>query len=128
MLRPAASKGVTLLRVVVAGLLVVHGIARIRLGIVDDFGGFLSMVGLPFGVAFAWLLTVVEVAGGLSLALGFWTRWLCAWFIAQLVAGIFLVHLQEGWFVVGAGRNGIEYSVLLIAVLVAAALEERSTG
>lgn len=27
----------------------------------------------------------------------------------------------EGWFVVGAGRNGMEYSVLLIMVLIAVA-------
>ena len=30
-------------------------------------------------------------------------------------------HFPEGWFVVGAGRNGMEYSVLLIAVLAALA-------
>ncbi|HEU4725815.1 MAG TPA: hypothetical protein VFU59_11025, partial [Candidatus Eisenbacteria bacterium] len=33
------------------------------------------------------------------------------------VAGIILVHAKEGWFVVGAGRNGMEYSVLLVVVL-----------
>jgi putative oxidoreductase len=36
--------------------------------------------------------------------------------------GIILVHAKEGWFVVGAGRNGVEYSVLLIAVFVALAI------
>jgi putative oxidoreductase len=43
--------------------------------------------------------------------------------------GILLVHRHDGWFVVGGGRNGVEYSVLLIAVLllqawVAPALQE----
>jgi putative oxidoreductase len=28
-------------------------------------------------------------------------------FILQLLMGIILVHGREGWFVVGAGRNGI---------------------
>jgi putative oxidoreductase len=28
-----------------------------------------------------------------------------------------MVHAPEGWFVVGLGRNGAEYSVLLIACL-----------
>ncbi len=32
-----------------------------------------------------------------------------------------IVHGREGWFVVGAGRNGMEYSVLLITVLAAVA-------
>ena len=35
--------------------------------------------------------------------------------------GIVLVHAPSGWFVVGGGRNGMEYSVLLIAVLLAQA-------
>jgi putative oxidoreductase len=29
--------------------------------------------------------------------------------------GIIMVHAREGWFVVGAGRNGVEFNVLLIA-------------
>ena len=32
-----------------------------------------------------------------------------------------MVHWKEGWFVVGAGRNGMEYSALLIASLLAIA-------
>jgi len=36
--------------------------------------------------------------------------------------GIALVHFPEGGFVVGRGRNGMEYSVLLIAVLTVIAL------
>jgi len=35
------------------------------------------------------------------------------------MAGIVTVHFQEGWFVVGAGRNGMEFSFILIAVLLA---------
>jgi len=115
-----------LLRVVVAALLAIHGVARIALGIVDDFGGFLTATGFPAGLAIAWLLTVVEIFGGIALAAGRWTKWLCAWFIAQLTAGILLVHLRDGWFVVGAGRNGIEYSVLLITCLIVIAWAEAS--
>ncbi len=104
------------LRVVVAVLIGIHGIARIALGIVDDFGGFLDQVGFPAGVVIAWTITLVEIVGGVLLALGYLVRPLCAFFIIQLILGIILVHLPEGWFVVGAGRNGIEYSALLIIV------------
>ena len=31
--------------------------------------------------------------------------------------GIVMVHAPNGWFVVGGGRNGAEYSVLLIVAL-----------
>ena len=33
--------------------------------------------------------------------------------------GIIMIHFQEGWFVVGGGRNGMEFNFLLIFVLVA---------
>ena len=36
--------------------------------------------------------------------------------------GIYLVHWKHGWFVVGHGTNGIEYSVTLVAALLATAL------
>ena len=34
-----------------------------------------------------------------------------------------MVHFREGWFVVGGGRNGFEYSVLLIVCFAAVALD-----
>jgi putative oxidoreductase len=108
----------------VASVFVIHGIARARLGIVDDFGGFLSAVGFPAGVAVAWTITLVEMAGGAALALGLAVRPLAAWFAAQIIAGIALVHAKEGWFVVGAGRNGVEYSVLILACLAAVAMTD----
>jgi putative oxidoreductase len=109
------------LRVAVAILLVIHGIARAALGIVDDFGGFLGGVGLPLGNVLAWAITLGEIVGGLLLAAGRWVRPVALLFAAELGGGIVLVHGREGWFVVGAGRNGVEYSVLLIVVLLAVA-------
>ncbi len=117
----APRKALIGLRVAVSLLLIVHGVARLTLGIVDDFGVFLDAVGLPLGAALAWAITATEIAGGAVLAAGRWVRPLALYFAAQLVMGIVLVHAREGWFVVGAGRNGMEYSVLLIAVLLAVA-------
>lgn len=117
----SARHALTALRIGVALLLIVHGIARVALGIVDDYGGFLDATGFPFGVALAWGITVFEIVGGLVLAAGRWVRPIALVFALELVMGIVLVHAPEGWFVVGAGRNGMEYSVLLIAVLLAVA-------
>ena len=114
-------RALTAIRVGTAILLIIHGIARMWLGIVDDFSGFLSGMGFPLGGALAWFITVTEIVGGAVLAFGRWVRLLALYFAAQLVMGIVLVHAQEGWFVVGAGRNGVEYSVLLIVVLLALA-------
>jgi putative oxidoreductase len=97
--------------------MVIHGVIRVANGTVDDFGGFLSGLGLPLGLVVAWTLTVVEIVGGLVLVSGRLVPWLCAWFAIQLLVGIATVHWSQGWFVVGAGRGGMEYSVLLIVCL-----------
>jgi putative oxidoreductase len=119
-----ARLGATILRVVVASVFVIHGVTRTVLGTVDDFGGFLAMSGWPAGHALAWLLTVVEIIGGVALAVGFHVRPLAVWLGLQIATGIVMVHAQAGWFVVGAGRNGAEYSVLIIACLLAVALTD----
>jgi putative oxidoreductase len=111
--------GVTILRVAAASVFVIHGSARIALGGVEPFGAFLVDSGLPFGTLVAWLITIVEVSGGLLLAMGIAVRPLVLWFGIQIAVGILLVHGKDGWFVVGAGRNGAEYSVLILVVLLA---------
>jgi putative oxidoreductase len=117
-----ARVGIVVLRVAAASVFVIHGLARIANGTVSGFGSFLGSWGFPLGVAAAWAITIIEIAGGLALALGLGVRWLAAWFILQIAAGIVMVHAPSGWFVVGAGRNGVEYSVLIVACLFATAM------
>ena len=114
----------TLLRVTVALLLFIHGAYRLLVHGVPDFGGFLASKGFPFGVALAGAITAFELAGGTLLAWGRLVRPVACGFMANLLAGILLVHGREGWFVVGGGRNGVEYSVLLIACLASLCLGE----
>jgi len=59
------------------------------------------------------------------MAAGYFVRWIAAIFITELLVGIFLVHLQNGWFVVGATQGGMEYSVLLIISLLVIAAHDR---
>jgi putative oxidoreductase len=118
--------GLTVLRVAVASVFIVHGIARMVNGTVGGFGQFLGSQGLPLGVLIAWTLTLVELAGGVALALGFVVRPLTVWYAAEILTGIALVHWSEGWFVVGAGRGGMEYSALIVACLAAVFLADRA--
>ena len=101
-------------RILVAGLFMAHGIIRAAVGTVDDFGAFLDSRGFPMGLVLAWFITVYEIVGGAALAAGKWTRPLALGFVAHQVMGIILVHAKNGWFVVGHGTYGVEYSVLLI--------------
>jgi putative oxidoreductase len=116
--------GVTVLRAAVASVFIIHGVTRTALGTVDDFGGFLSSSGFPAGVALAWILTLVEIIGGVVFVAGLTVRPLALWFGMELAMGIVMVHGREGWFVVGAGRNGPEYSALILACLLVIALTD----
>lgn len=119
-----ARTGATVLRAAVASVFVVHGLTRTILGTVDDFGAFLAASGVPGGVVIAWIISIVEVFGGSLLVLGLSVRPLALWFGLQIAAGIFMVHGKVGWFVVGGGRNGAEYSVLILACLTVVALTD----
>jgi putative oxidoreductase len=112
---------IDLLRCVVAILIMAHGIARISNGAVYEFGVFLAEQGFPIGETVAWILTMMEIVGGLALLIGQLVVVFAPIFIIELIMGIVLVHFREGWFVVGTGTNGMEYSVLLIFVLGAVA-------
>jgi len=116
--------GATLIRAAVASVFVIHGVTRVTNGTVGGFGGFLGTWGFPAGTAVAWVITVTEIVGGLLLAAGIGVRGLTAWFVIQIAAGIVMVHAPNGWFVVGAGSGGAEYSVLIIASLAAVALTD----
>ena len=116
-------RGIVIVRVAASAMILIHGVYRVFSGGVAPFGDFLGSQGLPAGTAVAWLLTAVEILGSPLLAAGRFVRPLCVWFSLELLAGIALVHFREGWFVVGGGRNGFEYSVLLIVCFAAVAFD-----
>jgi putative oxidoreductase len=119
------SHALLVLRVLVGLIMAAHGVARLYATSqgtgVPAFGAFLADKGFPAPLAQAWIITVVECAGGLALALGFAVPVLCLWFAAELAVGIVLVHARFGWFVVGPHLAGMEYSVLLITSMLVVA-------
>jgi len=105
-------------RVATALILEIHGAYRgFTLG-ANGFGGYLTSQGLPLGHILAWAITIFEIVAPPLWAMGLFVRWLVPVHIAILTAGIVMVHAPEGWFVVGGGRNGAEFSSLLIANLI----------
>lgn len=102
------------LRVVVAAMMFAHGFARTYYGGVSGFGSFFASKGVPYGLVLAWGITIFEMVASVLIALGIFVTPLAALFMIELIAGIALVHFKEGWFVVGLGRNGMEFSVLLV--------------
>ncbi len=115
--------GWSVLRVAVALLIAAHGWVRFVGGGVAPFGEWLTGQGLPFGFALSAAITALEIVGTVALALRKWVAPLTLSFALLYAVGIAMVHAQEGWFVVGRGRNGAEYSVLLIVVLLCVGLQ-----
>jgi putative oxidoreductase len=111
----------TIVRIAAAGNMIIHGIARLSYGTVSNFDGWLVSLGFPPYTA--WCITFFEIIGGIAMIIGVrWVKYICIVFCIQLIMGIVLIHGSEGWFVVGAGRNGMEYSVLLILCFVSTAI------
>ena len=121
----AARQGLDLVRWVLATLLFIHGLARVLAGGVAPFGAFLDAQGFPAGLVLAWAVTVFELVAAPVMAWGRWVTPVALVFAAIYACGIWLVHAPAGWFVVGLGRNGAEYSVLIIACLLANAWAHR---
>ena len=105
------------LRVSVAILIAAHGYARLWADAVEPFGVWLNSQHIPFGTPVAYAVTFTEILGAPLLAAGRFVPVICVIYSMIYSVGIVLVHAPEGWFVVGLGRNGMEYSVLLIMVL-----------
>ena len=122
-----SAAGWTAIRLALAMLLAIHGWARLLADAVMPFGDWLDGLGLPFGFGIAAAITAFEIVGTVFLALGRFVFPLSLGFSAIYATGIALVHAPAGWFVVGLGRNGSEYSVLLIVCLLAVGLQHVRT-
>ncbi len=119
----------TVIRLMLSLLIAIHGWARLLADGVEPFGAWLTSTGIPLGPMVATLVTGIEILGTPVLAWGRAVLPLCGLYMVIYLFGIVLVHAPAGWFVVGLGRNGMEYSVLLIACLACVAypyLPERS--
>jgi putative oxidoreductase len=112
-----AERVVDILRVTVAVLILIHGGFRLVAGGVVPFGVWLESQGFPMGFAWALAVTLFELVGPALMLARRWTSLAALGHAAILTLGMILVHLPFGWFVVGGGRNGMEYSVILIVSL-----------
>lgn len=106
------------LRATLAIILLMHGVPSIVSGDVNAFGtAYLDPQGFaPFGLYLAWAIKLSHLASAVLLIVNRYIVPVSLLTMVILVGGIIMVHLPEGWFVVGGGRNGIEFNVLLISV------------
>ncbi len=111
--------GTFLLRLAVSIILFIHGVGGMFNNGINDFGNlFLNQIGFaPLGVPLAWAIKLSHLVAVFCLLFEKYVKWASIITIIILIAGIILVHLKNGWFVVGGGSNGVEFNFLLIIAL-----------
>lgn len=111
--------GKLILRLALAILILLHGIAKITKG-VDPIGGMLTAHGLPDALKYGAF--VGEVVAPLLLIVGYWSR-IGGWLIAvNMLFAIWLVHWGDVSAIdpqSGALVNEKQYMYLLAAIAIA---------
>lgn len=110
-----------ILRIAVFIILIMHSVPGMFNNGINDFGNlYLNKVGFePFGLVLAWGIKISHIIAAILLLIDKYVKPAAIITILILLVGIFMVHLPDGWYVVGGGRNGVEFNFLLIAVLIA---------
>lgn len=109
----------TIVKLALIAIFAMHSIPSIFSGDVNGFGKmYLDTKGFaPFGIYLAWFIKLSHIGLIISIVMNRFVKILGWITIGILVGGIIMVHWPDGWFVVGGGRNGIEFNLLLIACL-----------
>lgn len=119
------------LRLIVGFGFMAHGVAKWSRG-PENFGKLLNQIGVPFPVPTAWMVTLLEVFGGLAIFVGVLVALVSIPLISTMLVAMFTVHLRFGFSAVKTigltaagpvlGPPGYEISLIYIASLLALAL------
>ncbi|HXV28682.1 MAG TPA: DoxX family protein [bacterium] len=80
------------LRLFFGGVMAYHGYGKIFGGRMDKFAEGVGQMGFPFPEFFAWASALSELAGGVFLALGLWTRPAAFFILSTMSVAFFIRH------------------------------------
>ena len=119
------------LRLIVGFGFMAHGYAKLTRG-PEHFGQLLQQIGVPMPAATAWIVTLLELFGGLAILLGIFVAFVSIPLIVSMLVAMLTVQLRYGFSSVNTigltpsgplfGPPGYEINLLYIASLVALAL------
>ena len=109
---PAATAGLTVLRVVLGITFLLHGWQKVAEWTLAGTQASFAEMGVPLAEIAAPAVAVAELVGGLLLIVGLATRVVAALLALVMLGALVLVHLPAGFF---AADGGIELVLLLAA-------------
>ena len=113
--------GALVLRVVLGVIYIAHAyLALVVIGL-SRFIGEQRAMHIPLPEIGAWYVIVAHGLGGILLILGLLVRWAALANIPIMAGALWFVHLQQGFFILGA-KYGYEYVLVLLGATIAQAL------
>ena len=106
-------------RVIVGGMMFFHGLDKLDRG-PAGFGDFLASEGVPLGELMGWVVSFLELGGGLMLVLGLLSRAIALLLTVELVFAIIIVSAANG--LIGEDGVGYERDLAYIAGFITVAL------
>ena len=77
---------------------------------VGGLAAFFAKLGLQPALLLAWVVTITEFFGGLSIFFGFLTRFWAAGLVIDMTVAVLRVHVPNGFF---WGKSGFEFPLTL---------------
>ena len=108
----------SIIRFIAGAILVYHGYAKLFGGIIQGVADHVvAPLGLPMPLAWAYILGLLEFAGGIALAIGFLTRPIALMLTVEFLI-ITLWHYPNGYGFSSA-HGGFEYPLVLLILYAA---------
>jgi len=106
------------LRITLGVMFIAHGLLKVMVFTLPGTVQFFDAVGFPGWMAY--VVTIVEIAGGIGLIAGTYTRQI-AYAMMPVLLGAFYVHSGNGWLFTNE-NGGWEYPLFLIVATFVQAL------
>jgi putative oxidoreductase len=119
--RETSPYGLLILRVALGIAFLVHGWSKLSGG-VDNVGGFFGSIGIPAAALVAWIVTVVELVGGVLLIIGFLTQIAGILLLIEMLGVIVFAYLGQGSPFIDRGSVSWEKEAVFAAAALCLAL------
>ena len=104
------------LRLMLACTFLVHGLPKLGASGHAMFADHLAQMGFGASQFWAWLVGIVEVAGGVMLLFGIASGVAAIVLIVEMIVAMVTVHAKNGF---DFTKNGVEIPLLIVAALLA---------